>query len=405
MRIGRVALARGEETRIMAGHPWVYDNEVASVEGGPGPGDIVDVESSRKRYLGRGFYNPASKIRVRLATKSKEGIDRGFWKRRIDEAAAFRSSFLDTERDSHRLLFAEADRAPGLIVDVYNAARGRTGEGAKVAVYQLLSAGADARRADIREALADRLGGAFLIERSDAQVRALEGLAGEVRSADPGCPGELVIEENGVLMRVDFRAGHKTGHYLDQRDNRAAAAPYARGKKVLDAFCNTGGFGIVALKAGARSVEFVDSSEDALDGVRANLGLNGLGGGEGTRAVKANVFDYLKEAERDGRRFGLVVLDPPPFARDRESEESAFRGYKEINMRALSVLEEGGWLVSSSCSHRFGPEKFLSMLREAARDSGVRLRAAETRYQSKDHPVLLGYPESLYLTCVIAQAV
>jgi len=398
--VARVILARREEERILAGHPWVYDNEIGAVEGNPGPGDAVDVESSRKRYLGRGLFSPASRIRVRIATRSKEGIDRGFWKRRIAEAMEYRASFLDPERDSYRLLFAEADRAPGLIVDVYNGVRG---EG-RVAVYQLLCAGTDARREDVRGALAERLSGAFLVERSDAHARSLEGLEGEVRSADPGCPGSLAIDENGVLMRVDFEKGHMTGHYLDQRDNRAAAAAYAKGRTVLDAFCNTGGFGLAALKAGAASADFVDSSEEAIALARENIALNGF---DEARAslIRENAFDFLRDAERGKRKYGLVSLDPPPFARDRESEEGAFRGYKEINLRGLSVLERGGWIVTSACSQRFGPDKFLSMLREAARDAGVSLRIAEIRGQSKDHPVLLGYPESRYLVCVIAQAV
>jgi 23S rRNA (cytosine1962-C5)-methyltransferase len=250
-------------------------------------------------------------------------------------------------------------------------------------------------------AVRERLGPVAVIERSDAPVRLLEGLPEPVHFADAEAPQAMTIRENGLLMRARFGTGHKTGHYHDQRDNRAAAAAYARGLSVMDAFCNTGGFGLCALAAGAASVEFVDSSAEALDALRENLALNGLG--ERASTVSANVFDHLREAERAKRRYGMIVLDPPAFAKGRDAVEGAWRGYKDINYRAIGLLERGGWLVSCSCSQHFGPDLFLSMLREAAKDAERSLLIAETRYQAKDHPVLAGYPESLYLKCVIAQ--
>jgi 23S rRNA (cytosine1962-C5)-methyltransferase len=399
MSFPRVILRGGEETRIEAGHPWIYDNEIAEVQGSPAPAQVVDAESARGRYLGRGFFNPASKIRVRLATRSKEGLDRGFWKRRVSEALDYRGAFLDVERDSFRLLFAEADGTPGLVADLFASAEGQE----RVIVLQFASAGVEARREDILGALRERLPGTLLMERSDNRARAHEGLPPAERWADPGCPESMTISERGLLMRVPLASGQKTGHYLDQRDNRLAVAAYARGRTVLDAFCNTGGFGLQALRAGAASVEFVDSSAEALRAARLNLELNRL---DERRAffMEANAFDFLREAQRSKRRYGMVVLDPPPFARDKESESAAWRGHKEINLRALAILEEGGWIVTCSCSQRFGQDKLLSCLREAARDAGRSLRLAELRHQSPDHPILSGYPESLYLSCIIARA-
>jgi 23S rRNA (cytosine1962-C5)-methyltransferase len=406
MSVARVILKPHEDERIRSGHPWVFDNEIAELDGRPEAGDAVDVESHNKHYVGRGFYNPHSKIRVRVATHSKEGLDSGFWKRRLRDALSFRSAFLDVERDSYRLLFAEADRTPGLIVDIYHDYRGdASGQAEKpkrIAVLQCLCYGVDLRRDEIAKAIREVVLPDWIVERSDAPVRLLEGLEAPRVGGDPGSPDSILIRENGLWLRAKLLSGQKTGSYLDQRENRAAVSPLAPGRQVLDAFCNSGGFGLCALKAGAAGVDFVDSSEEALASARENAELNGFSGL--CRTVKADVFDFLKQAEREKRQYGLAIVDPPAFAKSRDAVEGAYRGYKDINYRAMRLLSKGGWLVSCSCSHHFGLDRFLSMIKDAAADAERPLRIAEIRFQAKDHPMLSGYPESQYLKCVIAQA-
>jgi 23S rRNA (cytosine1962-C5)-methyltransferase len=404
MSVARIILKPHEDERIASGHPWVYDNEIAEVIGSPEAGDAVDVESHNKHYVGRGFFNPHSKIRVRVVSRSKDGIDSGFWKRRIRQALEFRASFLDIERDSFRLLFGEADRCPGLILDLYHDYVEPDPQAAprRIAVVQLLSYGVDRRRSEILAAIRESLNPAFIVERSDASVRVLEGLASQHDECDPGSPDSVLIRENGLWIRAKLLSGQKTGAYHDQRDNRAAAAVLAGGKAVLDAFCNSGGFGLCALKAGATHVDFVDSSEEALASARENAELNGFSGRYDI--VKDDIFDFLKGAERAKRQYDLAIVDPPAFAKTRDAVEGAYRGYKEINYRALCLLPRGGWLVSCSCSQHFRLDRFLDMLKDAAHDAERSLRMAEIRFQAKDHPILSGYPESLYLKCVIGQA-
>jgi 23S rRNA (cytosine1962-C5)-methyltransferase len=400
----RVILKPGEEDRVLAGHPWVYDNEIDRVEGEALPGDVVDVESSRKTYLGRGFINPASKIRVRLLCRGKEGIDEGYFKRTLREAFEYRGRYYDTDKDSFRLAFAEADFLPGLIADVYvgRPAGADRGEApGKYAVVQALSYGMDRRRDWINSSLVELLAPRAIIERNDAPVRELEGLVRETRVSFGSTPGEIEIAENGIAALVDPIGGQKTGYFLDQKENRAALAPYAPGAAVLDAFCHTGSFALHAARYGARSVIAADISEAAIALAARNAALNGYA--DRIETVAANAFDLLRAYERQKRKFGLIILDPPAFAKSRETTASAYRGYKEINLRALSLLEKGGFLVSCSCSYHVGTAEFLAIIGEAARDAGRRLRIVELRSQSRDHPVLAGYDESRYLKCVIAQ--
>jgi 23S rRNA (cytosine1962-C5)-methyltransferase len=427
----RIILKRNEDERILAGHPWVYDNEIDRVEGECSPGDVVDVESARKEYLGRGFINPASKIRVRIVSRGKDGIDAGFLKRRLREAIALRERTYDISRESFRLAFAEADFLPGLVVDVYagkpaagsvslpvSAPAGSVsrdpdarpsgippaapGVGRYVSL-QTMSLGMDRFKDDIVRILVDLLDPVAIVERNDAPVRALEGLP-EAKGVLYGTlPGEIIMQEHGISVLVDLLGGQKTGYFLDQRDNRAALEPYVKGLNVLDAFCHTGSFALHALKYGAASVTAVDISEAAVAMTERNAALNGVDPAK-IETMAANVFDLLRTYERRKRKFGLVVLDPPAFTKNRAMVEAAYRGYKDINLRAISILEKGGFLVSCSCSHYFGPDRFLSMLKDAACDADRPLRILEQRFQAKDHPVLAGYDESLYLKCIIAQA-
>lgn len=403
-----IKLKPREEDRILAGHPWVYDNEIARTEGAGASGAEARVYSGRGRFLGAGTLSPESKIRVRLHSRSDEAWDAAFTRRILDAALDFRRRIRDLSSESARIVFGEADGLPGLVADRFvGIPLGPDGEPAGPAgswiVLQVLAAGAEARKTGIVEALGGALGPGGILERSDAPVRRREGLDPAVGVLAGTVPDRIQIRENGLSFVVDLAAGQKTGWFLDQRENRAAAAAYAPGRTVLDAFCNAGGFGLCAARAGAVSVLSVDSSEAAVAQVRRNALANGLE--DKVEASAANAFDFLRDLEKEGRRFGMVVLDPPAFAKNRAALEGAARGYKEINLRALRLLEPGGILVTCSCSWWFDRERFRTMLEDAAADSGRRIRYLEDRGQAPDHPVVSGYPESRYLKCVIAETV
>jgi 23S rRNA (cytosine1962-C5)-methyltransferase len=406
MERARIILRPREEARIRAGHPWVYDNEIAGVEGNPVPGAEIEVLDSRRRSLGSAFYNPKSKIRARIYSRIPRAADEGFFADAIARSLTWRTRFFDPERQSLRLVYGEADGIPGLIVDSFvgspeDSSAVSSANSGRWLSAQFLSLGVDARKTEILGALARVFPAEGIAERSDAPVRALEGLASSVGVLAGSVPRSVLIEENGLRFGVDILGGQKTGWFLDQRSNRAAAARYAKGKRVLDAFCNAGGFGLACAAAGAASVLAVDSSSDAVASVSANAARNGLAAL--VEAREANAFDLLRALERKGEKFGLVVLDPPAFAKNRASVDGARRGYKELNLRALKLLEEGGILVTCSCSHWFGSELFALMLEEAAEDSGRRIRIIEERTQDLDHPIVSGYGESRYLKCTIAE--
>jgi len=437
----RIILKPGEEDRILNGHPWVYDNEIARVEGHTGPaellpGEIVGVESSRRRYLGRAFANPNSKIRGRLFSRSKEGVDVGFFKRRIREAIDRRRRGFDLASESQRIVFAEADFLPGFIADrfvgwpladvlaafgeaalpSFKETAARLGPPLSWIGVQFLSYGMDLRRAEILQALDEVLsspdpatalaigGPAGIVERDEAKVRELEGLELRTGIAAGTCPEDgILIYENGLPFAVDLLGGQKTGHFLDQRTNRALAATFARGGRVLDACCHTGGFAIHAARAGAAEVIALDVSAHALKAVERNAALNGVS--ELVRTREANVFDALHSYGRAKEHFDLIILDPPAFAKSRSALEAAIRGYKEINLRALELLGRGGILVTCSCSHAMDEGRFKAVVAEAAVDTGKRLRLLDFRYQAADHPILIGYDESLYLKCGIYEVI
>lgn len=428
--MNRIILKPGEQDRVLAGHPWVYDNEIDSEiadpstarDGKMAPGSIADVESSRKQYLGRAFVNPDSKIRARIFTPSKEGVDIGFFKRRIRESIERRRRGYDLATESARIVFAEADFLPGLIVDRFVGRPLALDETAETAAVpgplqswlsvQFLTYGMDCRREEILTALDEVCAAPHpatgialgrpsgIVERDEAHVRELEGLplrSGVIAGTVP--EQGILIHENGLPFVADLLGGQKTGHFLDQKENRAYAAAFAKGVRVLDACCHTGGFAIHAARAGAAEVIALDASSHALAAAKRNAELNGVEGRFST--VEGNVFDVLRDYERKKERFGLIVLDPPAFAKSRSSLEGAIRGYKDINLRALNMLEKGGVLVTCSCSHAMDEEKFKKMIAEAAADAGKRLRQLAFRFQASDHPILIGYAESLYLKCGI----
>ncbi len=407
-----VHLARGRH-RAQDGHPWVFAGEIESIGGDFAPGDLVTVVDHRGRFVGRGFINPASLIRVRLLTHRDEPVDDDFWLARLRVAWELRRSLWG--ESAFRVVFAESDGLPGLVVDRFG----------PWLVMQTLALGVDLRRDFLAEALRSLTGCTGVFLRNDAPVRELEGLPLESGPA-PGTPPDLstrveVTErprlcegapgtdwdgrgeggECGVRLWVDVAEGQKTGHFLDQRLNRAAAACLAPGARVLDAFSYTGGFAIHAARAGAREVLAVEASAWAVGLARENAELNGVA--DRCRFQEGNAFDLLRTLDQEGESFDLVILDPPAFARSREALEGALRGYKQINLRALHLLRPGGYLVTSSCSSHLDPDTFLGVVAAAASDAGRRVLVLEVRGQPPDHPILLGYPESRYLKCLICR--
>ncbi|MDR2182483.1 MAG: class I SAM-dependent rRNA methyltransferase [Treponema sp.] len=438
----RIILKRGEEDRILAGHPWVYDNEIDRVLEGTGAAkaarlekgecaDVEAVERGRPRYLGRAIVNPASKITARIYSRSKEGLDKGFFKRRIREAIARREAAgYNLRRDCARLVFAEADFLPGLIIDRYvEADEPRSGETRSWLVIQFLAWGMDARRdmilAAIGEVFAAEPETPLVIEK-DAPVRELEGLP---PAAAPERIPEIIIRENGLDFFVDLSGGQKTGCFLDQRDNRRRAAraaaaltaerfpreardhngaTYGNARlRILDCFSYTGGFALTAAQSALGAAEFsaapeakpevtaVDSSPAALALARKNAARNGIELG----TVEADAFEFLRSAERRKARYDLIILDPPAFAKTRQALPGALRGYREINLRAMNLLSKNGILVSSSCSQALDEGAFKRMINEAAADAGRTLIQTDFRYQAADHPIRVGYGESCYLKC------
>jgi 23S rRNA (cytosine1962-C5)-methyltransferase len=380
-------LKRAAERRIRAGHPWIYRGEVADLKGSWSAGVAVDVTDATGRFLGRGFYSPRASLVCRLLTRVNEPVDAALFHARLAAAWEYRRA-AGLVTSAYRLCWSEADGLPGLVVDRYG----------PVSVVQCLTLGM-ARAADwIRDALERLFPGDEILRLDDPTAARIEGFepVRETREA------ELIVEEGAARFAVSLGAGHKTGLYLDQRENRALVAGLARGRRVLDGFCYTGGFAVHALLAGAGPALLLDSSADALAMARRNLALNGLE--ERAAFREGNAFDGLRGLEAGGERFGLVVLDPPPFTRRKDAVEAAARGYKEINIRGLRLLERGGRLATFSCSHHVTPALFEDICRQAAGDAGVRPRVIATLTQSRDHPVLLNVPETHYLTGLLLEA-
>ncbi|HEY7654013.1 MAG TPA: class I SAM-dependent rRNA methyltransferase [Methylomirabilota bacterium] len=381
-------LKRGAERRIRAGHPWIYRGEVADLKGSWSAGAAVDVTDSAGRLLGRGFYSPRATLVCRLLTRLDEPVDGALIGRRLETALAYRRS-AGLVGSAYRLCWSEADRLPGLVVDRYG----------PVSVVQCLTLGM-ARHPDwVRDALGQLFPDGEILRLDDPTAARIEGFE-PVRETRPA---ELIVEEGAGRFTVSLGAGHKTGLYLDQRENRLLVAGLARGRRMLDAFCYAGGFACHALLAGAASALLLDSSADALAQARRNLGLNGVE--ERATLREGNAFDGLRELQTRGERFGLIVLDPPPFTRRKDAVEAAARGYKEINLRALRLLEPGGLLATFSCSHHVTPALFEDICRQAAGDAAVPTRLLATLTQGRDHPILLNIPETRYLTGLLLEVV
>lgn len=387
----KVQLQKGKEKRIAEGHPWVYDNEIDKVFGNYENGDIVDIYNWKDNFIGRGYINNNSKIRVRILTRKQEEINKEFFRNKINDAWEYRRRMADTS--SCRVVFGEADFIPGLIVDKFE----------DYLSIQTLSLGIEKYKDIIVEVLDELLSPKGIYERNDVQIRELEGLEQKKGFLKGPFDTKVEIMENEIKMLVDIENGQKTGYFLDQRENRAALKPLVSGARVLDTFTHTGGFALHAAHYGAKEVIAVDISDHAVEYVNTNAALNNLQGK--VQVVLANVFDILKEYQQKGEKFDVVILDPPAFCKSKSALQGAYRGYKEINLRAMKIINPGGFLVSCSCSHYMYPEIFQKMLLEAARDAKRTLRIIESRIQAKDHPVISGYNESLYLKCVIMQVI
>ena len=390
MSRGQVCLRRGEEQDVRGGKLWIYDNEIDWVDDACRDGEVVEVLDSRMRFLAKGFFNSRSKITVRVLTRDREEtVDGDFFRRRLRAAWDCRRALgFD---NACRVVFGESDGLPGLTVDKF---------GDYLSV-QILSLGMDRIRDELVAALVEIIHPKGIFERDDVPVREKEGLAQVTEVLYGEVPSETEILEHEARMLVDIPGGQKTGHFLDQQENRGRIKPYCPGRSVLDLCSHTGGFAIHAALYGATSVEAVDVSESALEMLRRNAALNGVE--EKITTVAANVFDLMKAYDEAGKRFDTVICDPPAFAKSKKALEAAYRGYKELNLRCMRVTAPGGYLISCSCSQFMTPELFLEMLRDAAADSGRTVRLLETLIQSRDHPAALNAEQSLYLKGYILQ--
>lgn len=384
----RVILKPKEDRRLRDGHPWVYANEVERIEGEGRNGDLAVVCDHAGRFIGKGYLNHLSKILVRIFIRDDSEPGKELFKARIAAADEYRRRL--GYDNCYRVVFGEADDLPALIVDKY----------ADVLCVQILSLGMDLRRDWIVESLVELFHPRGIYERSDAAVRAKEGLPQRKGPLYGEFDLRVVIEENGLRMIADLENGQKTGYFLDQKANRLALRRYT-GRRVLDCFCNVGGFALNAAAAGAEEVTAADVSRRALDDVMENARLNGLDGV--IRTECADVFELLRTYKSEGRRFDTVVLDPPAFCKTAADVPAATRGYKDINILGMKLVEPGGFLVTSSCSHYMTAVLFEKMLREAARESGRRVRLVEIRTQGADHPALFGAEETAYLKFYVLQ--
>lgn len=401
--MAELILLPGKERPVVRRHPWIFAGSVDKLQGRSKLGDTVDVLSDRGEFLGRAAYSPHSQIRARMWTfgsdSVKQSIDHGFFKRRVAESVARRTTHpwlvqKDSPQVGVRLIHGESDGLPGVIADQYD----------NVVVLQLTSAGAEKWRDAIVAGLVQATGCCAVYERSDSEVRGREGLEPRTGLAYGELPeGVLTIVENGIRMEVDVVGGHKTGFYLDQRENRLLTRTLAAGRSVLNCFCYTGGFSLQALAGGATEVLSIDSSEPALAAARRNVELNPQLDPARAQWQGADVFEALRELHKEGRKFDLIVLDPPKFAPSAAHAQRAARAYKDINLHGFRLLNPGGILMTYSCSGGIGQELFQSIVAGAAADAGVDARILHRLSASPDHPIGLAVPEGEYLKGLACQ--
>ena len=372
--------------RVRSGHPWVYRSDIRSAQAEAG--SIVRVNDERGKFLGRAFYSDKSQIAVRMLTRADVPVDRAFFAERLRQAESYRNTIVENT-DCYRLVHGEADQLPSVVVDRYG----------DYLVIQTLSQASENQKKVLTEVLVEMYSPKGVLERNDPKVRLLEGLEQRVSVLYGEVPEEIQAKENGVMFVYDLAKGQKTGSFLDQRENHWAARRYASGE-VLDCFSYQGGFALT-IAGNCEHVEGVDMGPAAVAAARRNQALNGI---SNVTFREGNTFDILKEYDEVDRKFDMVVLDPPAFAKNRDSIPAAQRGYKEINLRALKLLKPGGYLVTCSCSYHVTEPLLLQILAEAAVDARKTIVVAERRTQAQDHPILLTMPESLYLKCLIVRA-
>ena len=384
-----IGLKKQIAPRISNGHPWIYSNEIAGIEGEVTGGDIVEVFYHNGQFAGRGYFNPLSQIQVRLLTRKRETIDDGFFVKKIKQAWEYRKKIGYTE--NCRLVCGEADELPALIIDKFR----------DVFVVQTLALGIDRWKAAIVKALVEIFNPRGIYERNDVPVRELEGLPQQKGPIYGEFSTDVPIMENGLHFLVDVANGQKTGHFLDQQDNRKAIQHIVHKADVLGVFTYTGTFEIHAAHFGARSVVGLDVSEQAIERARINAALNGF---ESRCSFQSgNAFDLLKQWGREGKKFDVVMLDPPAFTKSRSHIIKALTGYKEINLRGLQLIKDGGFLVSSSCTNLVSEDQFLQTIEEAAKDAKKRVRQVLLSHQSGDHPMVRGIDNTHYLKFLMAE--
>lgn len=383
----RVILRR--TSRILAGHLWIFSNELSTSPKDFEPGVIVEVYDSRHAFLGIGYINPYSLISIRLLTREKEKINADFFRKRINSALDYRRRFL-SDMNSYRAVYSEGDFLPGLVVDKY----------ADCLVIQFLTLGMEKMKDAIIEILDETFSPSVIVLRNDSQSRSLEGLPLEKKIVKGSLASLPLIKEGGVVIEVDPMSGQKTGFFLDQRENRLRLSSYITKGRGLDLFCYSGAWALQLVKNGV-FVTCVDNSESAISLARKNFQLNNLS--SNSDFIKDDVFEFLKKEVSSGNEYDFIVLDPPTFVKSRAKIKEALRGYREINAMAMRLVKRGGILATSSCSYHIERTLFLDVLRDAARDSGRTARLLEYRSQGRDHPVLLSVPETEYLKCAFLE--
>jgi len=387
----RLVLKKNQDRRLRGGHPWVFSNEVAEAEGAPKDGDLVEVADFRGAFLGRAYYNRRSLICARIVTRGRDEVDEGFFVRRLERAVALRET-LYPGAAAVRLVYGESDQLPGLVIDRY---------GEYLAV-QVLTLGMESRAELVRAAIERVLRPRGVMRIADSALRALEGLPLERGVWWGEVPERIEVVIGGFTLEVDLHRGQKTGLYLDQRENRRLAEARAQGQRVLDLYCYQGEWALHAARGGAEEVLAVDSSAPALEVAARNASRNGLT--ERIRFRQGDCFDIVRELERKGERFGLVILDPPALIKSRSHLAGGARAYREINRAAMGLLSEGGTLLSCSCSHHLEDPLFRQVLLEAARAARRVFRVTGWTAEAPDHPQLLAVPETHYLKCAMLQA-
>jgi 23S rRNA (cytosine1962-C5)-methyltransferase len=390
--VPRLVLRKNQDRRIRGGHPWVFSNEIAAIEGNPGDGDLVEVTDYREAFLGRAYWNRKSLIAARMLTRGRDTIDADFFAKRIERALRLRANVYPGESTA-RLVYGESDQLPGLVIDRYG----------DVLAVQVLTLGMELRAEQIREAIERVLAPRGVMRMADSPLRKLEGLPQERNVWWGEVPERVEVELEGFRVEADLHHGQKTGLFLDQRENRRRAEARAKGRRALDLFCYQGEWALHMARGGAEHVLAVDSSEPALEATRRNLERNGMRQQVDVR--KGDVLDVMREVERGGQRFGLIVMDPPALVKSGRHLAAGARTYRELNRLAMTLLEEDGWLITCSCSHHLDDAMFRQVLLEAARAAHRPMRVGEWTGAAADHPTLLAVPETHYLKCAVLQAI